>query len=135
MPALETYRVEVGLEHGVKPKNIVGAIANEADLDSRYIGQVQLFDTYSLVDLPEGMPKEVFKHLRKVWVCGRQLWLKRLAGYDEPLSGPEKKTRQTAPKTGQTKTAKKQGKPKASAGKKVKKKAGTAKRVGTKSRG
>jgi len=67
------YRIEVGREHGVQPKNIVGAIANEAGLESQYIGQIKLFDTYSLVDLPEGMPKEVFRHLQKVWVCGRQL--------------------------------------------------------------
>ena len=75
---LETYRIEVGLSHGVKPGNIVGAIANEAELDSQHIGRVQIFDDHSLVDLPEGMPKEVFKHLQKVWVAGQQLKISRL---------------------------------------------------------
>jgi ATP-dependent RNA helicase DeaD len=69
------YRVEVGSEHGAETKHIVGAIANEAGLESRYIGQVSIHDNYSTVDLPEGMPKAIFKHLRKVWVCGRQLQL------------------------------------------------------------
>ena len=67
------YRVEVGKEHEVEPKNIVGAIANEAGLESQYIGRIRLHDNYSTVDMPDGMPKDVFKHLKKVWVCGRQL--------------------------------------------------------------
>lgn len=68
-----TYRIEVGREHGAQPKHIVGAIANEADIDSAFIGHIKLFDNYSTVDLPEGMPDDVFQHLKKVWVCGRQL--------------------------------------------------------------
>ena len=70
---METYRVAVGHEHQVKPGNIVGAIANEAGIDSKYIGRIQIFDNYSLVDLPGGMPKEVLKHLKKVWVAGQEL--------------------------------------------------------------
>jgi ATP-dependent RNA helicase DeaD len=75
---LETYRIEVGLMHKVKPGNIVGAIANEAELEAQHIGRVQIFEDHSLVDLPEGMPKEVFKHLQKVWVAGQQLIISRL---------------------------------------------------------
>jgi ATP-dependent RNA helicase DeaD len=75
---METYRIEVGQQHGVKTGNIVGAIANEAELDAQHIGRVQIFDDHSLVDLPTGMPKETFKHLQKVWVSGRQLKLSRL---------------------------------------------------------
>ncbi len=67
------YRIEVGKNHEVEPKNIVGAIANEAGLDSQFIGRIRSYDTHSTVDLPEGMPKDVFKHLKRVWVCGRQL--------------------------------------------------------------
>ena len=70
---METYRVAVGSEHQVKPGNIVGAIANEAGIDSKYIGRIEIFDTYSTVDLPEGMPKEVLQHLKKVWVAGQEL--------------------------------------------------------------
>ncbi|MHB8473692.1 MAG: DEAD/DEAH box helicase [Gammaproteobacteria bacterium] len=83
-PGMQRYRIEVGLEHGAQAKNIVGAIANEAELDSRYIGQLKLYETYSTVDLPEGMPKEVHKHLRKVWVCGRQLEISVYDGNDAP---------------------------------------------------
>ena len=70
---METYRVAVGHEHQVKPGNIVGAIANEAGIDSKYIGRIQIFDNHSLVDLPEGMPAEVLQHLKKVWVAGQEL--------------------------------------------------------------
>jgi ATP-dependent RNA helicase DeaD len=63
-----TYRIEVGHEHGVKPGNIIGAIANEAGLESQFIGRLSIRGDYSLIDLPDGMPGEVFEHLKKVWV-------------------------------------------------------------------
>ena len=83
---MERFRIEVGYDHDVKPSNIVGAIANEAGLDSKYIGHIKIFDDFSLVDLPEGMPKQVFKDLRKAWVSGQQLNISR---FDE--DNPERK--------------------------------------------
>ncbi|MDP3295842.1 MAG: DEAD/DEAH box helicase [Nevskia sp.] len=74
---METFRVEVGHAHGVKPGNIVGAIANEAGVESSFIGRIEIENEYSLVDLPAGMPKEIFRDLQKVWVVGRQLKLSR----------------------------------------------------------
>jgi ATP-dependent RNA helicase DeaD len=79
---LETFRIEVGHQHGVKPNNIVGAIANEAGLDSKHIGRVDIHEEHSFVDLPQGMPHEIFKHLKKVWVAGQQLRITRSG--DEP---------------------------------------------------
>ncbi len=70
---MRTFRVEVGHAHGVKPGNIVGAIANEAGLDSKYIGRIEIFDDYSVLDLPDSMPKELLAHLKTVWVAGQQL--------------------------------------------------------------
>jgi ATP-dependent RNA helicase DeaD len=69
----ETFRVEVGHVHGVKPGNIVGAIANEAGLEGRFIGHVDIHEDHSFVDLPEGMPKEIFRSLKTVKVVGREL--------------------------------------------------------------
>ncbi|HEY0943489.1 MAG TPA: DEAD/DEAH box helicase [Steroidobacter sp.] len=74
---VETYRIEVGEVHGVKPGNIVGAIANEAGLEGRRIGRVRIFDDHSFVDLPTGMPKEIFRQLQKVRVAGQQLQISR----------------------------------------------------------
>jgi ATP-dependent RNA helicase DeaD len=77
---MDRYRIEVGHNHDVQPGNIVGAIANEAEMDSQFIGRINIFDDYSLVDLPEGMPKEVFNILKKVWVSGQKLNISRLKG-------------------------------------------------------
>ncbi|UVW35946.1 DEAD/DEAH box helicase [SAR92 clade bacterium H455] len=71
--AMITYRIEVGRNDDVSPKNIVGAIANEAEIDAQFIGHIKLHDDYSTVDLPEGMPKELFDHLYKVRVCQKPL--------------------------------------------------------------
>jgi len=70
---MQRYRIEVGHDHQVKPGNIVGAIANEADIESKYIGRICIYDDFSTVDLPEGMPKELLYTLKKVWVSGQQL--------------------------------------------------------------
>lgn len=70
---MKTYRVEVGSEHNVEPKHLVGAIANEAGLDSQHIGRISIMNDHSFVDLPEGMPKDIFQHLRKVRVNQYQL--------------------------------------------------------------
>ncbi len=82
----ETFRIEVGHDHGVKPGNIVGAIANEAGLDAKHIGRVDIRDDHSFVDLPDGMPSDVFKHLKKVWVAGQQLRITRGNEPAEPRS-------------------------------------------------
>ncbi|MCL1051107.1 DEAD/DEAH box helicase [Shewanella abyssi] len=74
------YIIDVGRENGVGVGNIVGAVANEANIDSRYIGQIQLFDHVTAIDLPDGMPKDVLEHLRKVRVCGRPLNIREAAG-------------------------------------------------------
>ncbi len=75
---METFRIEVGHQHGVKPANIVGAIANEAGLDSQYIGRIEIYDDHSTIDLPTGMPRGVFRDLQKTWVCGKQLRISRM---------------------------------------------------------
>ncbi len=70
---LTRYRIEVGRTHGVEPKHIVGAIANEANINSRDIGQIKILNDHCLVDLPQDMPSATFRQLQKVWVCGQQL--------------------------------------------------------------
>jgi ATP-dependent RNA helicase DeaD len=86
---METFRIEVGSAHGIKPSNVVGAIANEAGIEGVHIGRVDIRDDHSFVDLPEGMPKQVFKLLQKVLVAGREL---RISKVDEkppkPPRGP-----------------------------------------------
>lgn len=70
---MERYRIAVGHQHGVKPNNIVGAIANEADISSKLIGRIDIQEHYSTVDLPAGLPQDILKALKKTLVCGQQL--------------------------------------------------------------
>ncbi|QAU34929.1 DEAD/DEAH box helicase [Janthinobacterium sp. 17J80-10] len=81
-PGMQTYRLAVGYAHGVKPGNIVGAIANEASLDSKHIGRIEIFDDYSVVDLPDDLPPQMLEHLKTVWVAGQQLHISRDSGQD-----------------------------------------------------
>jgi len=70
---MELFRIEVGNSHGVKPGNIVGAIANETGIDGDHIARINIEENYSTVELPAGMPKELFQELKKVRVAGQQL--------------------------------------------------------------
>ncbi len=78
-----SYRVEVGLSHGVKAGNLVGAIANETGMAARFIGRIRLFDDYSLVQLPVDMPKKMLRQLQTVRVGGQPLRLKAADAGDE----------------------------------------------------
>ena len=75
---MERFRIEVGWRDRVKPGNIVGAIANEAGLNGRSIGRIRIFDSHSTVDLPRGMPEDVFNGLRSLKVMNRELKISRL---------------------------------------------------------
>lgn len=86
---MERYRIEVGHDHQVKPGNIVGAIANEADIESKYIGRISIHDDHSTIDLPENMPQELLYTLKKVWVSGQQLKIS-LEGKDTKSHAPGK---------------------------------------------
>jgi len=91
---MATYRVEVGYADGVKPGNIVGAIANEAGLESRDIGRIEILDDYTLLDLPEDLPASTLEHLKTVWCAGQQL---RITRDGEPPDIGEKKPRRPPP--------------------------------------
>jgi ATP-dependent RNA helicase DeaD len=77
-PNMERFRVELGWRDRIKPGNLVGAIANETGLNGRAIGRIQIFDTHSTIDLPEGMPAEVFQGLRQLRVLNKPLQISRL---------------------------------------------------------
>jgi len=87
------YIIDVGRDNGVGVGNIVGAVANEANIDSRYIGQIQLFDQVTAIDLPDGMPKDVLQHLKKVRVCGRPLNIREAEGAELPTGGDSRPPR------------------------------------------
>ena len=87
---METFRIEVGSVHGIKPGNIVGAIANESGIEGVHIGRVDIREDHSFVDLPEGMPNQIFKDLQKVRVVGRELRISRVS--EKPPKPPRDST-------------------------------------------
>jgi len=96
--AMQTFRIDVGHAHGVKPGNIVGAIANEAELDARHIGRVDIRDDFSLVDLPEGMPDDLLTYMKKVRVAGRPIQMRPAS--DDDINAPAPRARRPGPGAG-----------------------------------
>ena len=92
---MERYRIEVGRKHGVLPGNIVGAISGETGLPSRCIGRIRLFEDFSIVDLPHGMPDHLMKKLQVAWICRRQMAISLDQGALKPAAAsprPKKKS-------------------------------------------
>lgn len=92
---METFRVEVGHIHQVKPGNLVGAIANEIGIRGADIGRISIYEEHSTVDLPAGMPPDMFHALKKVWVAGEQLQISRVGG---ERHAPQAQARRGVPK-------------------------------------
>jgi ATP-dependent RNA helicase DeaD len=109
---MERFRLSVGYNDEVKPGHIVGAIANEADIDSCYIGHIEIFDDFTTVDLPADMPNQTFMHLKKVWVCQKQLNIQSFKPDNEKRSDKALAEKKTDHKSGL--------KPKFNAGEKLK---------------
>ena len=85
------YRIDVGRDHGVQVKDIVGAIANEAGIESRFIGRIALYDESSTVELPGGMPSEASNALKRTRVRGVPINLRPDEGRQDGGGSPERK--------------------------------------------
>ena len=81
--SMTRFVVQVGYNAGVKPGNIVGAIANEADIESRYIGHIEIYEDFSTVDLPTNLNADVLGKLSKTRICGQRTDIAKLENADE----------------------------------------------------
>ncbi|NVK76005.1 ATP-dependent RNA helicase [Marinomonas sp. CT5] len=81
--SMTRYVVQVGYSDGVKPGNIVGAIANEADIESRYIGHIEIYEDFATVDLPSSLSSETLGKLGKTRICGQRTDIAKLENADE----------------------------------------------------
>ena len=70
---MELYRIEVGRDDGVEVRHIVGSIANEGDISSRYIGNIKLFASHSTIELPKGMPGDVLQHFTRTRILNKPM--------------------------------------------------------------
>jgi ATP-dependent RNA helicase DeaD len=93
--SMERFRIHVGHKDGVTPREVLGAIANEAEIEGRYIGHIRIYDDYSTVDLPSGMPKEVMQILQKTHVCRKPLMIEPVT---KPFAAPGHYPRDAAAK-------------------------------------
>ncbi len=93
---MERFRIQLGNNEGVKPGNIVGAIANEADINSKFIGRISIFDSYSTVDLPFGMPEDVLRVLQRARIGSKAMKLQKIADTTSQPSIPQKTKRRSA---------------------------------------
>ncbi|RKT85883.1 ATP-dependent RNA helicase DeaD [Saccharopolyspora antimicrobica] len=76
----ETYRVEVGRRNRVTPRALVGALANEGGVPSKYIGHIDIRNEHTLIELPADLPEELLSKLRNTQVAGRGLRISRADG-------------------------------------------------------
>jgi len=70
---MERFHISVGKAHGAKPASIVGAISTVAGLSDKEIGRIELHDQFSFIELPFGMPKDIFNDLKKTTIGGQKL--------------------------------------------------------------
>ena len=87
---MELYRIEVGRDDGVEVRHIVGAIANEGDISSRYIGNIKLFASHSTIELPKGMPGEVLQHFTRTRILNKPMNM-QLLGDAQPFERRERR--------------------------------------------
>jgi ATP-dependent RNA helicase DeaD len=121
-PNMVLYRLDVGSDDGVEVRNIVGAIANETGLRSRFIGQIRIHPEYSTVELPDDLPRNMIEHLKKTYVGQKALKIARVGKGGPPAGMKAKSSRPPAPwkkatgkpagKAKKSKKPKKPGKPK-----------------------
>ncbi len=72
-PGMARLFVNIGRQDGVRPGDLVGAIANEAEVPGREIGAIDLFDTYAFVEVPQAAAQRVVQALSRTTIRGRQV--------------------------------------------------------------
>ena len=88
------YYLGVGRIDHVTPRDIVGAIAGEGNINSSNIGRIKLFDKFSTVELPESLPQDVLDLLSAMTIRGNDARFRVMT--DEPPEGPAPGTRPRA---------------------------------------
>ena len=69
--------VGAGRKAGIRPGDLVGAIANEANVSSSAIGAIEIADRFSLVEVPEQMADDIIEALRGTTIKGKRVTVRR----------------------------------------------------------
>ena len=75
---LVRYRLDLGSQHKVTADEIKKVLVEESGVDVKNIANVRIQDSYTLIDLPDEMPQEIFHHLRTIEINGKQLDIRRV---------------------------------------------------------
>ena len=82
--------INVGNNHNVKPRDIVGAIANEAGIEGRLIGSVDIFDSFTFVEIPESHVDRVMEKMDKRMIKGKPISIEPAKDGKGKPKGPSK---------------------------------------------
>jgi ATP-dependent RNA helicase DeaD len=82
-------RLDAGRNAGIRPADIVGAIANEANLPGKHIGPIEIFDDYSVVGVPAEFQAQVLTAMTGATVRGQAANIRLATPHD---SGPRPKS-------------------------------------------
>ena len=104
---MDVFRVEVGSDDGLEPKHLVGALTNEIDIPSSYIGSIRVGTQHTVVELPTGMPSDVLSFLKNVRVCGKKLNMSHLGNERVPKTASRRRPRDDSGKKAPTPRRKK----------------------------
>ena len=103
---MERFRIEVGEDHDVQKGHIVGAVANESGIENEFIGHIEIYDHYSTIDLPEGMPNHILQTLQKTRVAGKKLAMSREEAVESlPVERKRRPARSGGERSGRGRTA------------------------------
>ncbi|GGY00878.1 ATP-dependent RNA helicase DeaD [Litchfieldella qijiaojingensis] len=89
------YRVAVGHKDGVKPGQLVGALANEGGIEGNRIGRIDIRNAFSVVELPSSLPTSVLAKMARARVAGRALEISEDRGV--PERAPRRRNEDDAP--------------------------------------
>ena len=121
MKNMALYRIEVGSADGIEVRNILGAVANETGLQTRFIGQIRIHQDHSTIEMPGDLPREMLDHLRTVYVGKKQMRISRNRGDAQGVSAAapdrEKKPKKAKTRPSRKPKSTKSKKPKGAGGK------------------
>lgn len=85
------YFIEAGRRNGVRPGDIVGAIANEAGVPGQAIGAIDIYDNFTFVDVPAQYREQVLDGMRDVVIRNRAANMRIATSRDKASASPQRK--------------------------------------------
>ncbi len=72
------YRLDIGSQHQLSMEPLIKILVEESGVDKKHINNLSIRSAYTLIDLPDAMPQDIYQHLKTVEINGRKLDIKRV---------------------------------------------------------